>query len=53
LLIAKIAQFREDFHFVVVRVEIFGGKPLAAPWALPATPLQGSRARASVASLKF
>jgi hypothetical protein len=25
---------------VVVRVEIFGGESLAAPWALQATPLQ-------------
>ena len=28
---------------VVARVEIFGGKSLAARWALPATPLQGFR----------
>jgi hypothetical protein len=40
LLTPKIAQFREDFNFVVVRVEIFGGESLAAPWALPAMPLQ-------------
>jgi hypothetical protein len=40
LLTPKIAQFREDFSFVVVRVEIFGGESLAAPWALPAMPLQ-------------
>jgi hypothetical protein len=40
LLTSKIAQFREDFHLVVVRVEIFGGEPLAAPWASQATPLQ-------------
>jgi hypothetical protein len=32
LLTSKIAQFREDFHLVVVRVEIFGGESLAAPW---------------------
>jgi hypothetical protein len=35
---SKIAQFREDFHLVVVRVEIFGGESLAAPRALQATP---------------
>jgi hypothetical protein len=28
---------------VVVRVEIFGGESLAAPWALQATPLQARR----------
>jgi hypothetical protein len=44
MLTSKIAQFREDFHLVVVRVEMFGGESLAAPWALQATPLQGSRA---------
>jgi hypothetical protein len=44
LLTFNIVQFREDFHFVVVHVEIFGGEPLAAPWAFPATPLQASRA---------
>src|SRR5580692_3387576 len=36
-----------DFHFVpvlvVVLAEIFGGESLAAPWALPAKPLQARR----------
>src|SRR6185312_3955569 len=31
------------FIWSFARVEIFGGEPLAAPWALQATPLQCSR----------
>jgi hypothetical protein len=50
LLTSKVAQFREDFHLVVARVEVFGGESLAAPWALPATPIQDFRA-ADIASL--
>jgi hypothetical protein len=46
LLTGQFAHFREDFDFILMLplswVEIFGGESLAAPWALPATPLQAA-----------